>query len=319
VSIKIFLLSISFITLFGQNNPILYAPFGDKLYDANEQFSVFADHEVLSAQIRSYQVQCDTLRNIGLEMEAKAHITDTERNDYLVSLRGLEENYFRIIRKLQNLCLKSIGSNDYSTFRQIADTSLSDLWLSSSLSDQAIGYYQQHKNKGKIESIEQLIKTRQSERVVASVPNDIPPQGGTDYTKAAGLFLKACNEGYYRACTNLGNAYFHGKGVSQDSAMAIKYYTKACEGGDANGCRNLGNGYVHGIGVTKDFVKAANMYTKSCELGNSDGCINLGNIYYHGQGIPKNRDKAMQLYKNACDSGNNRGCTNLGNVYYIDK
>lgn len=319
MSIKIFLLTISFISLFAQNNPSLYSSFGNKLYDANSQFNIFTNHELLSSQIRSYQLKCDTLRNIGFELESKANITDTERNNYLVSLRALEENYTSIIHKLQNLLLKSIDSNDYYTFQQIANTSISDLWQSSSLSRQAIAYYQQYKDKGKIQSIEQLIKNQQNEKTVASVSNDTPENYGADYTKAVGLFVKACNEGYYRACTNLGNAYFRGKGVPQDSVVAIQYYSKACEGGDANGCRNLGNGYVHGIGVTKDFVKAANMYTKSCELGNSDGCINLGNIYYHGQGVPKDRDKAMQLYKNACDSGNNRGCTNLGNVYYIGK
>lgn len=321
MSIKIFLLLISFISLFAQNNPTLYSSFGNKLYDANIQFTQFSNHELLSNNIHSYQLQCDKLRESAFKLESKTNIIDTERNDYLVSLRALEEIYMRIIQKLQHMLLKSIDSNDYDTFQQIANTPISDLWESSTLSRQAITYYQQHKDKGKIPSLEHLIKNQKIEREVVFVSNtnDIPVKDGANYPKAIGLFVKACNEGYFRACTNLGGAYFHGNGVPKDYAIAIKYYSKACQGSDANGCRNLGNAYVHGIGVTKDFVKASEMYTKACALGNADSCINLGNLYYRGEGVPIDRDKAMQLYKNACDSGNNRGCTNLGNVYYIDK
>lgn len=321
MSIKIVLLLISFISLFAQSTPHLFSSLGNKLYNANTQFNIFTDYTPLSNQIHSYQVQCDTLRENGFELESKANITDTERDNYLTSLRLLEENYIHIVRKLQHLLLKSIDSNDYNTFQQIANTSIHDLWQSSTLNRQAIAYYQQHKDKGTIQSLEQLIKNQKIEREVVSASKTakILTNNGGDYPKAIALFVKACDGGYYRACTNLGNAYFRGKGVPQDSATAIKYYSKACLGADANGCRNLGNAYVHGIGVTKDFAKAADIYTISCALGNSDACINLGTLYYRGEGVPKDRDIAMQFYKNACDSGNNRGCSNLGSLYYIGK
>lgn len=319
--LKTFLLSFSFISLLAQNNPSLYSPLGNKLYDASSNFNIFIGYTPLSDDIRSYQTQCDALRNIGFELESKANITVKEKNDYLVSLRTMEQNYIRIIYDIQKILIKSINSNDYDTFQQIANAPIPDLWQSPSLTGRAIEYYQKHKEKGKILSLEELVKYQNIEKEFDPELKAISPSNynGADYTKAVGLFNKACEEGYYRACTNLGHAYFRGKGVQQNSAMAVKYYLKACEGNDGSGCRNLGNAYYHGIGVQKDYEKAADIYTKACELGNSDGCINLGNLYYYGFGVSKDRDKAMQLYKKACNDGNNRGCSVLGSVYYIGK
>lgn len=165
MSIKIFLILISFISLFAQNNPTLYSSFANKLYDANTQFALFTNHELLSNHIHSYQIECDRLREIAFKLESKSNTTDIERNDYLASLRALEEIYIRIIHKLQHMLLKSIDLNDYDTFQQIANTPISDLWESHSLVSHAIEFYQKNKRKDTIGSLEKLIHDKNLEKV----------------------------------------------------------------------------------------------------------------------------------------------------------
>ena len=42
-------------------------------------------------------------------------------------------------------------------------------------------------------------------------------------------------EGNAKAEANLGNMYFHGRGVPQDYAEAVRWYRKAADQGDAEG------------------------------------------------------------------------------------
>ncbi|WP_462104885.1 tetratricopeptide repeat protein, partial [Campylobacter concisus] len=128
--------------------------------------------------------------------------------------------------------------------------------------------------------------------------------------------LEKCQDGDFKICTELGNAYYNGDGVAKNLNKSVDLYQKACDGGEINGCFNLGNAYYNGDGVTKDFNKAAQLYQKACDSKNMYGCNNLGNAYDNGDGVTKDFNKAAQLYQKACDGGNMEGCSNLGNAYY---
>ena len=54
--------------------------------------------------------------------------------------------------------------------------------------------------------------------------------------KAIEYFEKACNEQYYKGCSNIGLIYYYGLGLKQDNTKAKAYFAKACIGQDAQGC-----------------------------------------------------------------------------------
>ena len=123
--------------------------------------------------------------------------------------------------------------------------------------------------------------------------------------------LEKCQDGDFKICTELGNAYYTGNGVEKNLNKSVDLYKKACDGGEMNGCFNLGNAYYYGNGVTKDFNKAVQLYQKACDGGEIKGCFNLGIAYENGNGVTKDFNKAAQLYQKACDGGDMEGCNVL--------
>ena len=68
--------------------------------------------------------------------------------------------------------------------------------------------------------------------------------------------MAQAQQGHAEAQYNLGLMYASGKGVTQDSKQAVKWYRKAAEQGYASAQFNLGNMYASGQGVTQDYVLA---------------------------------------------------------------
>jgi hypothetical protein len=157
MNIKLLLLSIIATSLLAQTTPTLYSLLGDKLYDANSKFEAFTDNEALQAKISLYNTDCEVVLQQGLYMEAKQTILLDEQNAYLKSLRSLEKEYVEIIQILQNMVLKSIHNNDYTTFSKLAKSDLSDIWQSYSINYEAKKFYEKNQTKEKLSSLEKWI------------------------------------------------------------------------------------------------------------------------------------------------------------------
>jgi hypothetical protein len=126
---------------------------------------------------------------------------------------------------------------------------------------------------------------------------------------------RSCEDGNAVACSNLGNMYYGGEGVTRDLARAASLYQQACDGGSEEGCSNLGVLYENGEGVPQDFARAASLYQQACDGGSGEGCSNLGLSYENGEGVPQDFARAASLYQQACDGGSALGCFNLGLSY----
>ena len=62
------------------------------------------------------------------------------------------------------------------------------------------------------------------------------------------------------------------------SAMTREELPKACQAGDARACFNLGQIYYFGKGVTQDKSKAVELYRQACDLKNERGCKNYAKL-----------------------------------------
>ena len=130
-------------------------------------------------------------------------------------------------------------------------------------------------------------------------------------TNIVTLMLKA-KSGEAEAQNALGEAYYDGKGVTENLTEAVKWFTKAAEQENAKAQYNLGICYYYGYGVQyRDRGEAVKWYTKAAEQGNADAQTSLG-YYYEENHNPK---KAVEWYTKAAEQGLPIAQCNLGVCY----
>ena len=91
---------------------------------------------------------------------------------------------------------------------------------------------------------------------------------------------------------NLGAMYYHGRGVQQDFAEAVKWYRLAADQGLADAQHNLGERYRYGNGVPQDDAEAMKLFFLAADQGNAKAQFNLGAMYATGQGVPQDEVEA---------------------------
>lgn len=134
-------------------------------------------------------------------------------------------------------------------------------------------------------------------------------------TNIVTLMLKA-KSGEAEAQNTLGEAYYDGKGVTENLTEAVKWFTKAAEQENAKAEYNLGDCYYYGNGVQyRDREEAVKWYTKAAEHGNADAQNDLGYCYKFGEGVDRNLKKAVEWYTKAAEQGLPMAQCNLGICY----
>ena len=138
---------------------------------------------------------------------------------------------------------------------------------------------------------------------------------------ASGVFAQTANivtltlkakSGEAEAQNALGEAYYDGKGVTENLTEAVKWFTKAAEQENAKAEYNLGNCYYYGYGVYENYGEAEKWYTKAAEQGCAEAQNSLGYYYEINDLNPK---KAVKWYTKAAEQGLPRAQCNLGVCY----
>ena len=135
-------------------------------------------------------------------------------------------------------------------------------------------------------------------------------------TEAVKWFTKAAEQENAKAQYNLGICYYYGYGVQyRDRREAVKWYTRAAEQGNADAQNDLGYCYEFGEGVDKNLKEAVKWYTKAAEQGLRLAQCNLGVCYEYGNGVEKNLEEAVKWYTKAANQEYARAQYNLGKAY----
>ena len=130
--------------------------------------------------------------------------------------------------------------------------------------------------------------------------------------EAVKWFTKAAEQENAKAQYNLGICYYYGNGVYQNYGEAEKWYTKAAEQGYAEAQNSLG--YYYEIDDLNP-KKAVEWYTKAAEQGLPIAQCNLGVCYENGDGVEKNLEEAIKWYTKAADQGYAKAQYYLGKAY----
>lgn len=136
-----------------------------------------------------------------------------------------------------------------------------------------------------------------------------------DYKTALELLNHLAEQGNANAQNTLGSMYYHGKGVGQDNAIAMKWLRKAAEQGHANAQYGLAVMYDNGHGEPQDYVEALKWYTRAAERGHAEAQYNVGLMLDSGRGAQQDYAEAVKWYKKASGQGHSGAQYNLALMY----
>ena len=128
-----------------------------------------------------------------------------------------------------------------------------------------------------------------------------PPRVDASETDVSALHMVALRElaeaGDAAAQREIGNRYEDGRGVEQDSEVAVSWYRKAAEQRYARGQASLGFMYERGRGIRQDYGEAVHWFRRAAEQGNARGQNNLGWMYATGRGVHQDAAEAVRWYR----------------------
>jgi hypothetical protein len=150
--------------------------------------------------------------------------------------------------------------------------------------------------------------SREPVAVAAPVPSD-PARRLAYYRDAAAA-------GDVEGTLQLAILYAKGEGgVTQDYAIAAKWFRAAADKGNARAQYDLGVLYERGRGVPVDFAAAAEWYRKAAQQQYPLAEFNLAVVYTKGQGMRQDLSEAAQWYRRAAGHGVIQAMVNLAVLY----
>ncbi|MDV3724687.1 hypothetical protein CMU40_00550 [Elizabethkingia anophelis] len=127
--------------------------------------------------------------------------------------------------------------------------------------------------------------------------------------------IEEANKGNEVAQCFLGDAYYKGKGISQDFEQAFYWWSKASAGkiklASAKSEWGLGNIYYYGNGRPINYKNAVFYWKKSAEKGDKYAQNDLATCYYKGLGAKQSLVDAAYWFKKSCENGYQEACSNL--------
>jgi TPR repeat protein len=143
--------------------------------------------------------------------------------------------------------------------------------------------------------------------VAQDYANGVAAYEAGDYGMALREWTPLAEQGNASAQNGIGVMYYHGRGVPQNYAEAVKWCRLAAEQGDASAQYNLGDRYRQGQGVTQDYAEAVKWYRLSAEQGAALAQGNLGVMYTLGLGVVEDNQTAHMWFNIAAANGNDKG------------
>ena len=123
-----------------------------------------------------------------------------------------------------------------------------------------------------------------------------------NHATAAGWYQRAAEQGLTDAQYNLATLYDEGLGTPRDIGQAREWYVRAADAGEARAMNNLGYIYERGLFGVRDYGKAVVWYHRAAREGLAIAQSNLAALHYLGRGVTRDFERAYHWYKAAAAS-----------------
>lgn len=128
-----------------------------------------------------------------------------------------------------------------------------------------------------------------------------------DYPTAVRLLEPLAQAGNATAQTRLGLLYYHGHGVRESDAAALKWFERAARQGLAEAQFQLGNMYAYGLAVLPPEQDpnrlAAQWYFEAALQGHAEAQYSLGILFLTGSGVEVSQTEARKWIGRAAALG----------------
>ena len=128
-----------------------------------------------------------------------------------------------------------------------------------------------------------------------------------DYPTALRLLEPLARAGDPLAQTRLGLLHYHGHGVRESDAQALKWFERAARQGSAEAQYHLGNMYAYGLAAVPADADgsrlAAQWYFEAARQGHADAQYSLGILFLTGSGVEQNAAEATRWIERAAAQG----------------
>jgi len=111
------------------------------------------------------------------------------------------------------------------------------------------------------------------------------------------LLKSKAEAGDVEAQGRLATAYFQGREVAPDPALALRWAVKPAEQDDLSCVQMIAMIRFQGMGVKRDLPEASKWFAKAAVLGDANAAFTLGLMNDEGQGISKNAVEAFAWYE----------------------
>jgi uncharacterized protein len=119
-----------------------------------------------------------------------------------------------------------------------------------------------------------------------------------DYPAALRLLEPLAQAGNAPAQWRLGLLHYHGHGVRENDAQALKWFERAARQGLADAQFQVGNMYAYGLATppadADPYRLAAQWYFEAARQGHADAQYSLGIMFLTGTGVLQNADEAVR-------------------------
>ena len=132
------------------------------------------------------------------------------------------------------------------------------------------------------------------------------------YHLAATYFALAADKGNADAMIQLGECYFHGRGVNEDEKEAIRLFRKLADKGNTEAMLRLAECYY---GET-EVVERIKWIRKAAKKGNTEAMLQLAICYLNGGVVKKDEKEAVKWIRKAAEKGNANAMSILAGFYY---
>ena len=124
------------------------------------------------------------------------------------------------------------------------------------------------------------------------------------YEKAVDIFAQLAEQDFAKAQNAMGSCCKEGRGLPQNTAMAIEWFTKAAKQEYGAAYYNLGKLYEDGKLVSRDEQKIFYYYSEGAARKYPSAQYRVGCCYANGIGVIKNELMALSFWISASLAGN---------------
>jgi hypothetical protein len=128
-----------------------------------------------------------------------------------------------------------------------------------------------------------------------------------DYPAAVRQLEPLARSGHAIAQLHMGLLYYHGHGVRESDAQALKWFERAARQGLAEAQFHLGNMYAYGLadpdGDTDPNRLAAQWMFEAARQGHPQAQYSLGIMFLTGTGVEQNQNEASRWIGRAAAQG----------------